>query len=227
MWAITKKELKNYFLSPIGYVYIGIFLIACSLFFYLDIFQYLETDFSYMFGSSVTVLTFIVPLLTMRMFSEERKNGTEQLLLTSPKSITQIVLGKFLAAVVVVLISALLTLMHYAILAYFGKPDLATSLLSILGFSLLSISYVSFGMFASSITENQIIAGVISIGFFLISWFLPSIVTNASTFSLMYAFYGSFMNGTISIANTVLLISFTVMFILFTIITIQKRKYVK
>ena len=227
MWAITKKELKNYFLSPIGYVYIGIFLIACSLFFYLDIFQYLETDFSYMFGSSVTVLTFIVPLLTMRMFAEERKNGTEQLLLTSPKSITQIVLGKFLAAVVVVLISALLTLMHYAILAYFGKPDLATSLLSILGFSLLSISYVSFGMFASSITENQIIAGVISIGFFLISWFLPSIVTNASTFSLMYAFYGSFMNGTISIANTVLLISFTVMFIIFTIITIQKRKYVK
>ncbi len=227
MWAITKKELKNYFLSPIGYVYIGIFLIACSLFFYLDIFQYLETDFSYMFGSSVTVLTFIVPLLTMRMFAEERKNGTEQLLLTSPKSITQIVLGKFLAAVVVVLISALLTLMHYAILAYFGKPDLATSLLSILGFSLLSISYVSFGMFASSITENQIIAGVISIGFFLISWFLPSIVTNASTFSLMYAFYGSFMNGTISIANTVLLISFTVMFIIFTIITLQKRKYVK
>ena len=135
MWAITKKELKNYFLSPIGYVYIGIFLMACSLFFYLDIFQYLETDFSYMFGSSVTVLTFIVPLLTMRMFAEERKNGTEQLLLTSPKSITQIVLGKFLAAVIVVLISSLLTLMHFAILSYFGEPDIATSLLAILGFS--------------------------------------------------------------------------------------------
>ena len=227
MWAITKKELKNYFLSPIGYVYIGIFLMACSLFFYLDIFQYLKTDFSYMFGSSVTVLTFIVPLLTMRMFAEERKNGTEQLLLTSPKSITQIVLGKFLVAVIVVLISSLLTLMHFAILSYFGEPDIATSLLAILGFSLLSIAYVSFGMFASSITENQIISAVISIGFFLLLWFLPGVVTSMADFSLMNAFYGSFMNGTISIADTVLLISFTLMFIIFTIITIQKRKYVK
>ena len=227
MWAVTKKELKNYFLSPIGYIYIGIFLMACSLFFYLDIFQYLETDFYYMFGSSVTVLTFIVPLLTMRMFAEERKNGTEQLLLTSPKSITQIVLGKFLAATIVVVISALLTLIHFAILSYFGKPDVATSLIAILGFTLLSIAYVSFGMFASSLTENQIIAAVISIGFFLLSWFLPGMVTNATDFSLMNAFYSSFMNGTISIANTVLLISYTVMFIIFTIITIQKRKYVK
>ena len=227
MFAIIKKELKNYFLSPIGYIYIGMFLIACSLFFYLEIFQTLSVDFAYMFGSSVTVLTFIVPILTMRMFAEERKNGTEQLLLTSPKSITQIVLGKFFAATIVVLISALLTLMHYAILAYFGKPDLTTSLLAILGFTLLSIAYVSFGMFASSLTENQIVSAVLSMGFFLLSWFLPGIVANASTFSLMYAFYGSFMNGTISIANTVLLVSFTIMFILFTMITIQKRKYVK
>ena len=227
MWAITKKELKNYFLSPIGYVYIGIFLMACSLFFYLDIFQYLETNFEYMFYYAAQALTFIIPILTMRMFSEERKNGTEQLLLTSPKSITQIVLGKFLAAVIVVLISSLLTLMHFAILSYFGEPDIATSLLAILGFSLLSIAYVSFGMFASSITENQIISAVISIGFFLLLWFLPGVVTSMSDFSLMNAFYGSFMNGTISIADTVLLISFTLMFIIFTIITIQKRKYVK
>ena len=227
MLAIIKKELKNYFLSPIGYVYIGMFLIACSLFFYLDIFQYASTDFANMFGSSVTVLTFIVPVLTMRMFAEERKNGTEQILLTSPKSITQIVLGKFFAAVIVVIISSLLSLMHFAILSYFGKPHIASSLVAILGFTLLSIAYVSFGMFASSLTENQIIAAVISVGFFLLSWFLPNMITSAGTFSLMYAFYASFMNGTISIANTVLLLSFILMFILFTIIVIQKRKYVK
>ncbi len=227
MWAIVKKELKNYFLSPIGYVYIGIFLLTCSLFFYLDIFQYASTDFANMFGSSVTVLTFIVPILTMRMFAEERKNGTEQILLTSPKSITQIVLGKFFAAALVVIMSTLLTLMYFGILSYFGEPHIASSLVAILGFSLLSIAYVSFGMFASSITENQIVAAVISVGFFLLSWFLPNMITKAGTFSLMYAFYGSFMNGTISITNTVLLLSFTVMFILFTMIVIQKRKLVK
>ena len=116
MWAIIKKEFKSYFLSLIGYIYIGIFLLTCSLFFYLDIFAYQSVEFSYMFGSAATILTFIVPILTMRMFSEERKSGTEQLLLTSPRSVTEIVLGKFFAACLVVLISTLLTLIYYIIL---------------------------------------------------------------------------------------------------------------
>lgn len=227
MLAIIKKELKSYFLSPIGYIYIGIFLITCSLFFYLDIFAYMQANFESIFSSSVTVLTFIVPVLTMRMFAEERKNGTEQILFTSPKNITQIVLGKFIAAVIVVIISALLTLLYYGILEYFGEPHLSTSLVAILGFTLLSIAYVSFGMFASSITENQIIAAVISIGFFLLSWFLPNMIPAAGSFSLMYAFYNSFMNGTIALKDVVLLVSFSVMFVLFTIITLQKRKLVK
>lgn len=227
MWAIYKKELKNYFLSPIGYVYIGIFLLTCSLFFYLEIFTYQSSEFANLFGSSSTVLTFIVPVLTMRMFAEERKNGTEQILLTSPKSITQIVLGKFFAAVSVVVIATLATLMYFIVLKCFGAPQIASALVAILGFSLLSIAYVSFGMFASSITENQIIAAVISVGFFLLSWFLPGMITAAGNFSLMYAFYMSFMNGTIAIDNITLLLSFILMFVLFTIIVIQKRKLVK
>ena len=64
MWAIIKKEFKSYFLSPIGYIYIGVFLLMCSIFFYLDVFTYLSTDFPYMFGSASTILTFIVPLIT-------------------------------------------------------------------------------------------------------------------------------------------------------------------
>lgn len=227
MWAITKKELKNYFLSPIGYIYIGVFLLACSLFFYLDIFAYASTDFSSMFGSAVTVLTFIVPLLTMRMFAEERKTGTEQILFTSPKSVTQIVLGKFLAATIVVLISTALTIMYFAILAYFGEPHISSALVSILGFALLSIAYVSFGMFASSLTENQIVAAVIAIGFFLISWFSPRLSSVFGHYSLMYAYYGSFMSGTILITNLVLLLSTTAMFIFFTIMVLQRRKLVK
>ena len=142
MWAIMKKEFKSYFLSPIGYVYIGIFLLTCSLFFYLDIFSYQSTEFYSMFGTAATILTFIVPILTMRMFSEERKTGTEQLLLTSPRSVTSIVLGKFFAACLVVLISTIATLMYYLILLRFGKPNFGSSIVAILGFSLLVIAYV-------------------------------------------------------------------------------------
>ena len=227
MWAIVKKEFKQYFLSPIGYIYIGIFLITCSLFFYLDIFSYQSTQFARMFGSASTILTFIVPILTMRMFAEERKNGTEVLLLTSPRSVTQIVLGKFIAASFVLLISTFATFIYYFILQFFGAPQFASSLVAILGFSLLAIAYVSFGMFASSLTENQVIAAIISIGFFLLSWFLPNMFTFLSDYSLMYAFYDSFYAGTIGISNLILLLSFTAMFVIFTIMVIQRRKNVK
>lgn len=227
MWAIAKKEFKSYFLSPIGYIYIGVFLLTASVFFYLDIFAYHSVEFGNIFGSASTVLTFIIPLLTMRMFAEERKNGTEQLLLTSPKSVTQIVLGKFISVVMVTLISTLSTLMYYVIICQFGTPHIQTAIVAILGFELLSIAYASFGMFASSLSENQIVAAVISIGFFLLLWFLPNIVTGMSNFSLMNSFYSSFMSGTISVQDTTLLLSFTVMFVIFTIMTIQRRKNVK
>ena len=183
MLAIMKKEFKSYFLSPIGYIYIGIFLLTCSIFFYLDLFAYQSTEFSNMFGSAATVLTFIVPILTMRMFSEERKTGTEQLLLTSPRSVTSIVLGKFLAGGLVVLVSALATLIYFVILSMFGTPHLESALVTIFGFVLLSLSYLSFGMFISSLTENQVISAIVSIGFFLLIWFLPGIVSSFSSLS--------------------------------------------
>ena len=227
MWAIIKKEFKSYFLSPIGYIYIGVFLLMCSIFFYLDVFALLKTDFPYMFGSASTILTFIVPLITMRMFSEERKNGTEQLLLTSPRSVTQVVLGKFIAAALVVLVSVLLTLIYFGILCYFGQPQLGKSLVAILGFALLAIAYVSFGMFASSLTENQVVSAVITIAVFILLWFLPSFSSTFSDFSLMEAFYESFYLGTISIKNLVLLVSFSALFVVFTIMVLQRRKSVK
>ena len=96
MFAVLKKELKSYFLSPIGYVFIGLFLLMTSVFFYLDILSYGMSKFQNMFYSLATILTFITPILTMRMFSEEKKEGTDQLLFTSPRGITSIVFGKFL-----------------------------------------------------------------------------------------------------------------------------------
>ena len=96
MWAVMKKEFKSYFYSPIGYVFIGLFLIMFSIFFYIDVFNYQSINFEYIFYSGATILTFIVPVLTMRTIAEERKNGTEQLLLTSPLSITKVVIENFL-----------------------------------------------------------------------------------------------------------------------------------
>ena len=226
MLAVIKKELKTYFCSSVGYVFIGLFLIMFSIFFYVDVFKYQSTNFEYIFYSGATILTFIVPILTMRTIAEERKNGTEQLLLTSPLSITKVVLGKFIAATIIVVITELCTLLYFGILSYFGKPHISTALVTLLGFLLLAMSYISFGILASSITENQIIAGVITVGFFILTWFLPQFNTVFTNFSLINMF-SKFPSGQIDIADTVTYVTFTIMCLLLTVIVMQRRKSVR
>lgn len=226
MFAVLKKELKSYFLSPIGYVFIGLFLLMTSVFFYLDILSYGMSKFQNMFYSLATILTFITPILTMRMFSEEKKEGTDQLLFTSPRGITSIVFGKFLAAICVLLITELLTFIYYFILMYFGKPDFVSSIVTLGGFLLLGAAYISFGMFASSITENQVVAAILTIGFFILTWFLPDINEIFSSLSLINMF-DNFPSGQIALSEIVTFISFTLLFVALTIIVLQRRKSVK
>ena len=226
MFAVIKKEFKSYFYSPVGYVFIGLFLIMFSIFFYVDVFQYQSTNFEYIFYSGATILTFLVPILTMRAIAEERKTGTEQLLLTSPLSITKVVLGKFIAATLIVAITEICTFLYFGILCYFGTPHITTALVTLLGFLLLAMSYISFGILATSITENQIIAGVITIGFFILTWFLPQFSSIFTNFSLINMF-SKFPTGQIDIADTVTFVTFTISCILLTIIVMQRRKSVR
>lgn len=230
MWAIIKKEVKTYFLSPIGYVFIGIFLLAFSISFNLELgysngiidFQKI---FVYIFTYLPTILVFafLIPMLTMRSFSEERKNGTEQLLLTSPVSVTKIVLAKFISALAIVLVALLCTLLYMSIICFFGTPDIPAALVTILGFVLLCMAYISFGIFASSLTENQIIAAMISIITFVITWVLPELIASGSGFSLINMFY-KFTTGQIDIAYTITYLAFTVLCLILTITVMQRRK---
>lgn len=226
MIAVIKKELKSYLLSPIGYIFIGLFLLMFSILFYNGVFSNGVAFFEYSFYDAATIMTFLIPVLTMRMFSEERKNGTEQLLLTSPRSLSSVVLGKFIAAIIIVLVTILGTFIHFLILKHFASPDIRVALCTMLGFFLLCCAYVSFGMFASSITENQIVASVLTIGVFILMWFLPGISQNFYGLSLMYMF-NHFPSGVIALNEVVRFVSFTVLFILLTIIVLQRRKSVK
>ncbi len=227
MWAIIKKEVRTYFLSPIGYVFVGLFLLMASLFFYSEVLVTGSTMFSNIFYSLSTILIMIVPLLTMRTFSEERKDGTEQLLLTAPRSVTSIVLGKFFAALIVLLIAVVLTFIYYIILMFLGNPNIKTSLVTVFGFILLGAALISFGMFASSITENQVIAAIVSIAFYVITWTgTPYLSQSLEPLGLMNMF-NRFGNGQIACTEVVAFISYTVLFIILTIIVIQRRKSVK
>ena len=147
-------------------------------------------------------------------------------MLTSPRSLVSVVLGKFIAGMIIVLIAISCTLIHFAILRHFGTPDIKVALVTLFGFFLLNCAYVSFGMFASSITENQIVACVITIGVFIAMWFLPNVSTIFSNISLM-AMFTHFPSGLIVLKEVVAFVSFTILFILLTIVILQRRKSVK
>ncbi len=223
MWAIYKKELKSYFLSPIGYIAIGIFLIIFSLIFYITTISVGAYDMgSLYYYTAFYGLLIITPIITMRMFAEERKNGTEQLLLTSPRGITAIVLGKFLAAVTLIAIILAFSFVYYIILCFFKAPNLVTTLVAMLGFLLVAMAAISLGMFISSLTEHQVVAAIITI----VLLFLPNLTGMLTSINLM-SFYGKFPGGLISITDIINLFAYMIMFILFTIIIMQRRKSVK
>ena len=227
MWAVFKKELKTYFLSPIGYVTIGVFMLMYSIFFYLTTISYGSVYLGDLYYATARYgLLLMIPLLTMRMFSEERKNGTEQLLLTSPRSVSSIVLGKFFAAVTIILITILFSIVYAIIISFFGDVTIPTLIVTMIGFLLLAMAAVSIGMLASSITENQIIAAILTIGILVAPWFLVDMSEIFSSIDLIDKFL-SFTTGSIAIADVISLLSITVMCILITIILIKRRKTVK
>ena len=228
MWAIIKKEVKTYFLSPIGYVFIGAFLLMSSFFFYLYVYSYGSVEYPSLFYYTAELLTFTIALLTMGMFAGERKNGTETLLLTSSRSITGIVIGKLLAALVVIIITEIFSLMYFGILCTFaGKiTGVRESLATLFGFILLSASYISFGMFISSLTENQIIAGVLTVILLLVSWFIPNLSDSFGMISPIYLFQ-KYPSGIIAGQETITLLTQIIMFTLLTIIVMQRRKNLK
>ena len=226
MLAVIKKEFKSYFFTPIGYIFIALFLGILSFVFYQFTFLYRYLNFEIVIANSTVLISYVIPVLTMRMFAEEKKSGTDQLLMTSPKSTVTIVLGKFLATTLVVVIGTLFFAVYYAILRCFGNVSLVQPMVAIVGFLLLAMSYISFGMFISSITENQVIAAVIPIGVFFIISFLGNYKGIIEMFSLN-TMYQKFPQGIISLKEVVGYASFIILFNLLTMIVLQRRKSVK
>lgn len=227
MGAVIKKELKNYFFSPIGYVVIGIFMLAFSSFFFLTTVERSSVDLTYLFYyTALYGLMFITPLLTMWTFSGERKSGTEQLLLTSPVSMVGVVIAKFVSAFLLILIPVICTLMYFGILCFFEVPNVPIYVCSVIGFLLLSMTFISFGVFASSLVESPIIAGILTFAFVFASTWIPYLVKSMSDLSLIDKFI-SFLYGQISIENVILYVTITVLFLLMTMIIMQRRKSVK
>ena len=176
MLAIFKKELRSYFLNAIGYVYLGVFLAVSALLCCYTTLGSGTYDTSNYFSFISIIFIILIPLLTMRLFAEEKKLRTEQLLLTSPVSIAGMVFGKFLAAFTLFAIGILLSLINFIPLCIYANIDgvndayassvgpVASIILSnTLGLLLLGAAFIAVGMFVSSLTENQLAAAIITV----------------------------------------------------------------
>ena len=223
MLAVFKKELKTMFFSPVGYVIVAVFLLIFSAMFYLFSVNSRSIDLGTIyFAIALYGLPIFVTVLTMKSFAGERNKKTEQLLYISPRSTVSIIMGKFLAFVVTVCIALILSSIYYLILSMFGNPSVSRLLVIWLGFVLLSMAYISFGILVSSLTESQVIAAVVTLIFLM----LPTFISNSDAFSylILVDFFQKFATGVITVREIVCLLSFTIMCITITTIGIEKRR---
>jgi ABC-2 type transport system permease protein len=192
--AIAGKELRAYFASPIAYVVIGFFALLYGYFFYalLSFFNRQSMQMSMGMGGTMNInqmlvapvlsnvsviLLFVLPMVTMRTYSEEKRSGTIELLLTSPVTDTQIILGKFLGAMSLYAAMLAVTAIHLGLLFLYGNPEWKPILTGYLGLLLMGGCFIALGLLISSLTRNQIVAGMITFAVFLMLWVINWIGT--------------------------------------------------
>ena len=187
VYAIAEKELRAYFASPIAYIIIGLFALLFGWFFYVYLTFFVQRSsgmaqvgggatnvnqdmIRYVLMNSAVIILFVMPMITMRTYAEEKRSGTIELLLTSPLSDVQIILGKFLGAMGLYAAMLLVTLLYMAILFVYGNPEWRPIAAGYLGLLLMGGCFISLGLLISSLTKNQIVAGVLTFAVFLMLW---------------------------------------------------------
>lgn len=231
MSAIFWKEVKSYFYSPIAYILIGFFTLLTSVFFTPNLMQR-SGEFSGVLSNMGFFLVFIIPVLTMRILAEDRKNGTEVLLVTSPASLFSIVIGKYLASCTVFLVITVISFIYPLSTLAFGGQITPALVGGYIGFMLLGAAFISVGVFASSLTENQVVAVVIGFVSLLIMWIadgLGSVLGGVwakilGWFSLITR-YEDFNKGILGLSPVIYYLSFIAVFLFITVRIIERRRW--
>ena len=232
MFAILKRELSAYFASPIGYIYLAVFYVFSGYFFFGVLYSN-TTSVSNVFNGMFTIIMLLIPILTMRLLSEDRKNKTDQALLTAPINLISLVMGKFLSALIVYALGVAITLVYAIIIATFARPDWMVICGNIVGMLLLGAALIAIGMFISALTENQVIAAVggFAAGFSLI---LVDSLSTLVTIDWLSSFisglsfmvrYDEFTSGILDISNVLFFVSVCAVFIFFTVRVFEKRRW--
>lgn len=237
IWIICKREINAFFDSLMAYIMLAAFLGLSGIFTWLmgggDVFFIGQASLSSFFNVAFWTLFFFIPAITMRMVAEEERSGTMELLATKPISHFQIVAGKWLAAWLLVAISLALTLPYYVTVASLGPIDHGATISGYIALLLISGVYTSIGIFASSLTNNQIVAFIVSlfIAFFFQMLFsqlaviLPDILASIAQYLSLNQHYQTMSRGVIGLSNLVYLISLVLLGFLSATISIKRRAW--
>ncbi|GEQ87176.1 gliding motility-associated ABC transporter permease subunit GldF [Patiriisocius marinistellae] len=239
MLALVKKEITNFFSGPIGYLVIGVFLLINGLFLWVfqgnyNILDSTFADLAPFFELAPWVLLFLIPAVTMRAFSDEIKLGTLELLVTKPISLKNIVLGKYFGAVLLIIIALIPTLLYVYAISNLGNPagnfDLGSTIGSYIGLLFLILAYTSIGIFASTLSSNQIVAFIVAVllcfifyyGFDAIAQLIPS-SSLIEQFGMKNHF-DSVARGVLDTRDIIYFLSVTFLFLGFTVTKLKGTK---
>lgn len=232
MKAIFKREFRSYFTSPIGYVYSAIFLFFEGLFF-ATLYSSGEPNMAYVLSVLPTVMAFVLPVLTMRMLSEDRKLKVDQALLTAPVSVTGVVMGKFFAAFCVFAMPISVTLIFQIVVASMVSVNWLIYLNAVLGILLLGAALISIGMFISSLTESSVISCILTLVMFLLIMLVSSLasiagvdwIVSVAEYVALFDMYSNFTEGVLHITDIVYLVSLIGVFCFLSVRAVEKRRW--
>ena len=216
--AVVRKELYSYLVSPMAYVVAAVFLLINGFIFFLILQQgFAQPNLQPLLPTTAFLLLLVIPVLTMRLLAEERGTGTVELLMTFPLTDTQVVLGKYLATMVVYVLMLVPTLVYVAVLKVYGNSEWGPLITAYLGLILLGGAFVAVGMFSSSLARNQIVAGVVGIGILLLLWVLGAAsgvlgprLSGVLAYLSLSDHFQNFGQGVIELKDVVFYLSFIV-----------------
>ena len=232
VWAVATRELRSYFLSPLAYVVIALFLVLAGYLFALILSNGREASLRGLVQNVSVLYLFIVPAISMRLLADEQRTGTVELLLTNPVQEWEIVTGKFLASIMLVLVMLGLTLLYPAFLFIFGSPDIGPIITGYLGIFLQAAAFLSVGLWASSLTQNQIVAAIIAFALLLILWlsdnlgqFLGGTVGSIVSYTSVINHFQSFPQGVIQTNDVIYYLTLVLAGIVLSTLALQSRRY--
>jgi len=232
IWAIAQRELRSYFVSPVAYVVTALFLLISGFLFSLILGVSNEASMRPLFGNFAVIFLFIVPALTMRLLAEEQRTGTLELMLTAPVRDYELVLGKFLGVFLLLLIMLAITLVYPAILLLAGNPDRGPIFSGYLGVILQGAAFLSIGLLASSLTQNQIIAALLAFVILLLLWlsdalgnFTQGRIGDLFRFLSITKHYDEFPRGVIDTRDVLYFITITAAALFFTVQSVTARRW--